>query len=384
MKLTPWAICLVLINTSPLLYASDLKFRGFASFTGGKTLGSDESLYGYDTDMDFRNDSLIALQSEANLQEGLSATIQIMARGRNGYKPDAEWAYISYDFDDHFRLNAGRMRLPFYRYSDFVDVRYTYNWLQPPKTVYGFEFPGYDGLSLVHTQTFGSWDSTFQFIYGRLEGELNTTPVTIEDQTGFSWSLVHDWLTLRAGYLQSKVNIEIAELETLAAGIETLGAATHMDLSGLASKMKVDGDKGSFGSLAMGIDYNNFLLDTEFITYKVNDSLLAKTDAYYISGGYRLGKWIPLLTFSKSKSDAPTELLNDIPPGLKGIPFGPATFEQVLAGAVAATGEEIDFVDVSLRYDFHSSAALKASVTQTDNNQGEKNSLLRVGIDLVF
>ena len=53
---------------------------------------------------------------------------------------------------------------------DFIDVRYTYNWLQPPKTVYGFDFPGYDGISLVHTQTLGSWDSTVQLILWSFRG----------------------------------------------------------------------------------------------------------------------------------------------------------------------------------------------------------------------
>lgn len=385
MKLTQWALAALLINTSSQLYAADLKFRGFASFTGGKTMGSDEHLYDYDSDIDFRNDSLIALQAEAKLEDGLSATVQLMSRGSNQFEPVAEWAYISYDLNENFRLNAGRMRIPFYRYSDFIDVRYTYNWLQPPRTVYGFDFQGYDGLSLVHTQTFGSWDSTLQVIYGRLEGKLGDIPVTLENLTGFSWSMVHDWLTLRAGYVQSKADIKVTELDQLATGVDTFGAAVGMDLSDLSSKIRVDGDGGGFGGLAMGIDYNDILFDAEYITYKVDDSLLAETEAYYFSFGYRLDKWIPLLTLSKSTSDAPTEVLDSVPVAISGIPFGgPATFGQVMAGAVAATNEEIDLIDFTLRYDFHSNAALKFSLTQTDNNKGDKNKLMRFGIDLVF
>jgi hypothetical protein len=384
MKLTQWAVALLLINTSCNLQAADLKFRGFASFTGGKTLGSDESLYDYNTEIDFRNDSLIALQTDAKLEEGLSATMQLIARGKNDYDPVIEWAYVSYDINDTVRLNAGRMRIPFYRYSDFIDVRYTYNWLQPPRTVYGFDFPGYDGLSLVYTETFGSWDSTLQLIYGRLEGKLNDTPVTLDDIAGINWSVNRDWLTLRAGFMRSNTDIQITEIEQLASGIDTLGKAVNMDLSSLSSKLRIDGDGGAFGGLALGIDYNNILFDAEFITYKVDDSLLAKTDAYYTSFGYRFNKWIPLLTLSKSTSDAPKDLLNDIPAPLMGIPFGPATFGQVIGGAVAATEEELDLVDFSLRYDFHSNAAWKLSLTQTDDNKGDKNKLLRFGVDMVF
>lgn len=384
MKLTQWALAALLINASSQLLAADLKFRGFASFTGGKTLGSDENLYDYDNEMDFRNDSLIALQSEAKLEEGLSATIQLISRGSNDFKPIAEWAYVSYDFNENFRLNAGRMRIPFYRYSDFIDVRYTYNWLQPPRTVYGFDFPGYDGLSLVHTQTFSSWDSTFQVIYGRLEGEIFHSPTTLKDISGFNWTLIHDWLTLRAGYMKSKVDIKLQDVEGLATGVDTLGTAVGVDLSHLSNDIRLNSDNGSFGGLAMGIDYNNILFDAEYITYKVVDSLLADTDAYYLSFGYRIDKWIPVLTLSKSTSDAPTELLNKVPPTLSGIPFGPASFGQVLGGAVEATNEELDLVDFALRYDFHSNAAIKLSLTQIDNNKGDKNKLLRFGIDLVF
>ncbi|MFO1368611.1 MAG: porin [Marinagarivorans sp.] len=383
MKLSRWAFACLLFHGSHAL-AADMKFRGYASFTGGKTLGSDESLYNYSNEINFRNDSLIALQTDTKLDEGLSATMQLIARGKNDYKPIIEWAYVSYDINENIRLNAGRIRIPFYRYSDFIDVRYTYNWLQPPKTVYGFDFPGYDGISLVHTKTFGSWDSTVQFIYGRLEGELNGTPVILDDLTGFNWTVNSEWLTLRAGYMRSNTNIEISNVEQLASGVDTLGKATKMDLSKLSSDIRLNGDNGTFGGLALGIDYNNYLFDAEYITYKVDNSLLAKTDAYYTSFGYRLDKWIPLLTVSKSKSDAPTDLLNEVPAPLMGIPFGPASFGQVIGGAVAATEQELDLIDFTLRYDFHGNAALKVALTQTDNNKGEKNKLLRFGVDMVF
>lgn len=383
MKLSRWALAFILINAGHA-WAADMKFRGYASFTGGKTLGSDESLYDYNKEINFRNDSLIALQSDTQLDEGFSATMQLIARGKNDYKPIIEWAYVSYDINENIRLNAGRIRIPFYRYSDFIDVRYTYNWLHPPKTVYGFDFPGYDGISLVHTKTLGSWDSTLQIIYGRLEGELNETPVTLDDLAGFNWTVNRDWLTLRAGYMRSNTNIEISEVEQLASGVDTLSNATKIDLSKLSSDIRLDGDKGAFGGLALGIDYNNVLFDAEFITYQVDNSLLAKTDAYYTSFGYRLDKWIPLLTLSKSKSDAPTDLLKEVPAPLMNIPFGPASFGQVIGGAVAATEEELDLIDFTLRYDFHGNAALKVALTQTDDNKGNKNKLLRFGVDMVF
>lgn len=378
------------LSSAQMAIAAEIQYRGFASIVGGSTLSSDETLYGYDDGLNFRNDSLMALQMDAALDSELSATMQIMSRGEDSYDPVVEWAYLTYKFSDNFQLSAGRIRIPFYRYSDFMDVRYTYNWLKAPQTVYGFDFAGYDGLSGVYSTQFGRWDSSLQLILGEFEGETSGFDATLEDLKGFSWTLARDWLTLRAGYVSSKGTIVIDDLEQLAGAVEAIGAGASQDLSGLGSAIRLDGDAGNYYGLAVGVDYNNILLDAEYIEYAVDDSLAAKTDAYYVAAGYRFGKWIPMLTYSRSKSDPQEDLLDAIPASAAGLPFGDPstgpvpTVAQVLAGAVAATETETKLMDVVLRYDFHHSAAFKLAWTQAEEMSGDKNQLLRFGVDLVF
>jgi len=385
MKIKQWGYAVLLMCLSSQVMAADIKFRGFASFVGGMTPSSSDSLYGYDDKMSFRNDSLIALQADAKLDEKLSATMQFMSRGANGYEPVVEWAYLTYEFNDNLQLSGGRIRAPFYRYSDFIDVRYTYNWIKVPQTVYGFEFPGYDGLSLVYSSQFGGWESMFQVIYGELEGQLGEVDAVIEDFTGFSWTLNRDWLTLRAGYVKSKIDLQSEDLEALAAGLEFTGTTFGTNLTGLANDVRVNGDAGNFGGLAIGIDYNNVLLDAEYIRYEVEDSLLAETDAYFVSLGYRLGKWIPLVTYSELESEPPEYLLGRIPPTAAGFPMGPGvTLAQVVGGAVQATRVETKLWEAGFRYDFHHSAAFKLAWTQSDDLTSGENGLLRFAIDLVF
>lgn len=375
MKIKQWGLAVALMCLSGHVLAADIKLRGFASFVGGMTPSSSDTLYGYEDKINFRNDSLIALQADAKLDEKLSATMQFMSRGANDYEPVVEWAYVTYEFSDKLQLSGGRIRVPFYRYSDFIDVRYTYNWIKVPQTVYGFEFPGYDGLSMVYTNQFGGWDSMLQIVYGQLEGQLGELDAVIEDLTGFSWTLSRDWLTLRAGYVTSKTEIRIEGIEQLASAVEGFG------LGALANDLRVDGDSGDFWGLALGIDRNNVLFDAEYIQYKVEDSLLAETDAYFVSLGYRFGKLIPLLTYSELNSDPPDYLLDRIPPMVGG-PSGP--LGQIIAGAVAATEAETKLWDVGLRYDFHHSAAFKLAWTQSDDLNEGKNGLLRFAVDLVF
>jgi hypothetical protein len=364
--------------------AADIQFRGFASFVGGTTLNSDETLYGYDDTLNFRHDSLMALQMDAKLDDKLKATMQIIGRGANSYDPAIEWAYLTYDLSEHLQVSAGRIRIPFYRYSDFIDVGYAYNWIGVPQTVYGFDFPGYDGLSFVYNNQFGSWDSTLQLVYGQFEGETLGYEANMENLTGFNWTVTRDWLTLRAGYMRSKATILITALEQLAVGVEGVGALNTVDLSALADDIRLENDDGDFLGLAIGIDRNNFLFDVEYIQYTVGDSLLADTDAYFVAAGYRFGKWIPLLTYSKSKADAPQKILNSIPATAGDFSMGSATLSQVIAAAVGATEDEKTLVDLTLRYDFHHSAAFKVALTEEENKAGDKNRLLRFGVDLVF
>jgi hypothetical protein len=387
MKKQIWACtaCSLLLGfAAQTTNAAEIQFRGFASFVGGSTLSSDDTLYGYDDTLNFRHESLMALQVDAKLDQKLKATMQVIGRGQNSYDPVIEWAYLTYDISENLQVSAGRIRIPFYRYSDFIDVGYAYNWLSVPQTVYGFEFSGYDGLSFVYNNQFGSWDSTLQVIFGQFEGETLGYEANLENLAGLNWTVTRDWLTLRAGYMRSNATIVLTEVETLANTVGSAGGPFGEDLLRLADNLRVEGDESDFFSFALGVDRNNFLFDVEYIQYSVDNSLLAETDAYYVAAGYRFGKWIPLLTYSKSKSDPPNDILNGVPAGAVNTSLGGPTVGQIVAGAAAATEDETTLIDVALRYDFHHSAAFKIAFTEAEGMDGEKNRLLRFGVDLVF
>lgn len=197
---------------------------------------------------------------------------------------------------------------------------------------------------------------------------------------GFSWTLnPTDWLTLRAGYVASKVNIEIQELTPLRDILLGFG------LKDAASDTVIDGDTGSFYGLAMGIDYQNVLLDTEYVSYKVEDSILPTTSAYYVSLGYRFDKLIPYVDYSQQKADPSQDLYNKIPTQLTAVPLGAngPTLGMVVQGAIASQKVDTTLTGVGLRYDFHPSAALKVAYESQDTLT-HKDNLLRVAVDLVY
>eukprot|EP00487_Bulimina_marginata_P000666 TRINITY_DN1131_c0_g1_i3.p1 TRINITY_DN1131_c0_g1~~TRINITY_DN1131_c0_g1_i3.p1 ORF type:complete len:227 (-),score=94.09 TRINITY_DN1131_c0_g1_i3:2-616(-) len=176
-------------------------------------MDDDTTLYGYDNDLSFKNESVFALQLSADLQDKLSATAQIVARGENDFNAEFEWAYLTYEFTDELQLSAGKMRVLFYRYSDFLDVGYAYRWIRPPQSVYNIPFSTYEGLSLLHTSQIGDWDSTVQVIYGGYDGTIAVVSVNgdteLNDIAGINWTLSYDWFSARAAYFVADTSIAI-------------------------------------------------------------------------------------------------------------------------------------------------------------------------------
>lgn len=367
---------------SSSLFASDVRMRGFASIVGGQTLSSDETLYGYESDLAFTNDSLAAIQFSSDMGEGLSATVQMVARGENNFEVDVEWAYLTYEFNDSVQLSAGRIRMPFYRYSDFLDVRYTYSWVKAPQSVYGFELPGYDGLSLLINSTFGSWDSTFQAIYGQMDDTVfGPGIVRLSELFGFNWVMARDWLTLRAAYLPMHVTNDSPGFTGMAQLSLDLGQSEMVDTSELAEYILLNDDPGYFGGVAVGIDYNDWLVDFEYISYG-SDGVSAQTEAYYLSFAKRIGKVTPFITVSHQENEANNDTFNLIPDELSA--GSQAIIRGALEGFYAATQTDTDLLLGGVRYDFHSSAALKAEYATQDDISGSTNSVVRISVDLIF
>lgn len=181
MRWQSWCAALLLCLLQPPVQADPpkLRFSGFGSVVAGKlTSGSDyladfQSVGIYDKELSFDPDSKFGLQMDANLQQGLSATVQVLARGSNAFEPHFDWAYVSYELTPTWTLQAGRKRLPLYYYSDFFDVAYTYKWVRPPADAYSLNFISYNGANLLYLNNWGNWDMIGNLYVGREHTERN-------------------------------------------------------------------------------------------------------------------------------------------------------------------------------------------------------------------
>jgi hypothetical protein len=368
------AVCAVLASS----YASaEVRINGFASIVGGKSLDSDSTLYGYDDDISFKNESKFALQLSADLHEKLTATAQIIARGEDDFDATFEWAYVTYEYSDELQFSAGKMRVPFYKYSDFLDVGYAYRWVRPPKSVYGIPFSTYEGVSVVYSSQLGDWDSTLQGFYGAFDGDIDVfeteLPAELNNLGGINWSLSYDWFSARAAYIVADTSISSEDSGLI--GLVSL--LSDSGLTNTANDLITEEDKTSFVGVGFSVDYENFLFDAEYTQFEVEDSILAKQSQYYASVGYRIDSVIVHFTYEDNDDKHDSSRFNTI----ESIP----TLNSAVNGALEGIRAQSNVYTIGARYDFHPSAAFKIDFSRfEDDITDTETDVVAVGVDLVF
>ncbi|SEA45183.1 porin [Alkalimonas amylolytica] len=367
----------VLLALSATAAQAEIRFNGFASIQAGSTLSSSDSLYGYNNEVDFKNESLFALQAQADLGDRLSVTAQLMGRGANDFNAEFEWAYLTYELNSQTRINAGRLRTPFYRYSDFMDVGYAYDWARVPSSVYNLDFNNLEGVSLVRFGQLGEVDSTLQLILGSYSGTTAITPApadaTIERIAGATWELVQGDFSARLAYLTGKLTLvdQDGELSGLLNLLEQSGFAST------ASQIRIDDASSAFMGLALGYDNGSLVLSGEVVRARVKDTVIPTQNGYYLSAGYRIDSYTPFVSFERRDNDGKAEIYQAL--------AAENLFRPAVTTVVESFTTKRDTWNIGSRYDFHPSAALKVQFSsQKDKVADRRDQLLTVGIDLVF
>lgn len=363
---------------------AEVAFNGFANIVGGiattepkiapgDSVDPSQPPYGFDDKFDFKNGSLFALQASSDIGDGFGVTAQIISRGANEWKAEFEWAYVSYDATDELRFLVGRQRVPFYMYSDFLDVSYAYPWITPPEGVYSVPFDTFEGISAIYSYNLGEFDTAVQVIYGGNNEDIDGTKADFEDLMGLSLTVNREWLTLRAGYLQANMNIAID-----AEGLDLLWQGAGFP--DVASHFIVEDDIAQFIEFGFQVDYENILLIGEYTQLKLDNVPLADAENYYVMAGYRFDNILVHATYGGRDADKD--------PITTAIPTG-VGLDPLIAGTNAVINElseEQTYYTLGLRWDFHDSAALKFEYTSysDDLNSTQDAGLFRTAIVTVF
>ena len=360
-------------------HAQSVQITGFGQMVAGTvTDGTAFPGTGYDGDWDFKDESLFALQVRGDLNDQWSATAQIVARGREDFEPEFAWAYVGWNGGNGWSAKAGRQRVPFFRYSDFLEVGYAFPWLRPPHAVYNATFSNYDGISAAYAFASGDWFSNVGVIGGKNEDDLLISNLPASQELAslvgvYADTTYADWLSLRASYLRADVTVDAQALNPLLAALRGNGFA------GVAEAVDFSEDSGQFIGLAAEVNRGSWLLIGEWTKTTIDDSYYADRTQYYVTGGYRIGAWMPNVTWGRRDNEAKPEIVGLLPnvPPLAGL-------RAATAGVVASEALDATYWSYGLRWDVATNVALKADYTLYTNDTPASADADSLAVGVVF
>lgn len=346
----------------------EIEFSTFGRIVGG-TFDQDQAIFnGYDESFTFESDSLAALRVDYQANNEWSFVVQAIAHSNDRKESGVQWLYADYRPNEHLSFKLGRQRIPFYLYSDVINVGFAYPWITPPAPVYSSyfftEFDGASGrLSFSNNEISGSLESYYGVFDGTLETASNSTRVVVDYVYGFIAMVNVERWRYRLAYHIGQV--DIAPDPQLQALIQAL---TSIGFSSVANDLNID---GAPEFIALGVDYENLntFFRAELTNISAGDSIpfVPKQTGFYSTLGYNFYPFSAHITFSANRNRYHTPTID--------IPFGLAPQIDQLASTIslvydARPNDDLKSITLGLRYDVTSNIALKAEHTWLQGSSG--------------
>ncbi|MBV1776379.1 hypothetical protein KSF73_11720 [Burkholderiaceae bacterium DAT-1] len=239
----------------------------------------------------FSPESSFGLQAQFKVDPQLTATVQMVARGANGYKGDIDWAYLGYELNGHWTVQAGHKRLPIYNYSDYMYVGYAYPWVRPSADLYGWQVYSYNGVNAMYKDVMGDWAIT-----GNVwAGEQHDTDNRELGLIYYGKTIDEKWKNIVGGYLDISNDVYDFRAITMHNTVEryaTFGGVTELKVNNVAQ---------SFYGLAFNVDTDSFIWRSE-ANYFTRPSVKDNYMSYLFSAGYHFTpEWSGYVSWSRFK-----------------------------------------------------------------------------------
>ena len=272
-------------------------------------------------------------------------------------------------------MRAGRLRVPLYMYSDYLEVNFAQPWLRPPEEVYAVvPVSSYEGIDFVYTIPFDEAEWQFQAYTGvGSDPDEETgfgTDVEYDNVMGLASTFSYNSFSIRASYVMTTLNS---------------GQAFVPSSNNTVPLMNFDDSDTSFLGLGISYDDGDLLVVAEWTRSQVDASGLETdldpsdgsfnysgnwqdVDSAYISVAYRFGDVTPYVTYAvmettddNERADATTQSVIDAGGDLTDGAVQANGYNQAIFDAQRST------YSAGLRYDINANMALKFDVTYSDD-----------------
>lgn len=293
---------------------------------------------------DFGTDSLLGLQLSRSLGDKTDVTLQLLASDtyKRQYRPQVGWAFIRHNPRPGLSLRAGRLRAPFFMYSDSLNINFAHPWVRPPVEVYGLNpFSDLDGVDLLYKRRVGAIDVEVQPFLGKGKHTFPSGRADLSDIYGLTLNLTNQNLSAQMGYARGRLAIRYGD---------PLFQLASMLLGDDASRLAGSGADASFASFGLRWDDGTLQLIGEIARRDVS-RYIASANGWHLTSAYRVGEFMPFVTLARQRQSSSV------------IPKNPAS--PLLNEYLASRNSSQHSVTLGVRWDLQPNTALKAQATRT-------------------
>ena len=380
------SFCFAATNAFAFDVMEDVRLSGFGSVVGGITDESQEFGWGYDDNLRFDPETRFALQADIQLGKNVTATLQALSQGEDQFDTNLDWAFLSFQLTPSLRMSAGKLRVPFFLYSDVQEVGAVHAFAQPPVTMYDLFYNTVEGVSFTHNAFLGDWDLQTHFLTGATTQDSDQGTVELDDFYALRFNLSNDWISFILGAVTSfEINFPLPT-DTFINGLVAAGESQDA-----ADRVTITGEEGEDTAIwyhfAISAQPGNYIINYEYVWLEGGEAPILTTEITYLLIGYRLDALQPYIMYEQSETDR-----NTTSAGTFVSPISQAIAQSVLD----AFHQETKGISVGIKADYNEYTTLKAQLThyydlQNNNpstpgefgNAAEVNQLI-FGIDFMF
>ena len=342
----------------------DIELSGIVRVIGGYLESDNHSIDGYSDSVSLHQQSLIALQPTWHINDRLSTTLQWVGHSGAGRESGIEWAYLSYSLNDQWQLKAGKLRMPFFHYSDSIDVGYSYPWVSPPLQLYNNKlFPTFKGANVSYNFAGESFAVRLEGLYGyyhsdsvMIAGSRLGADARVENMYGANAELRRGHWGLRLAYHTGDSQTRMEFLTPLMTALQQAG------FEDASSTLKAEGLVNLY---SIGADYEDFtsFYRAEWVRTVTDLDFSPTQTSYYLSAGRYIQDWTLHLTFASS-ANTRAEPSDELQPFLADptTPLYPLAAGYYTAYQRTPTGG-MNSVTLGARWDFRLNMALKTDIS---------------------
>jgi hypothetical protein len=364
----------LLFSSTSLVHAKTedaLQFSGFARVVLGYLDETNATYFGYDDGISLDQQSLIGLQADYQILDNLTVTGQFV--GHSGRERDSglEWLYLTYKPTRYIQLKLGKQRIPFFNYSDSLDVGFAYPWITLPQQVYNsIFFSTFDGILANYQWSGKKVGFDIEGYWGSFDDNINTDGTEVATKVnnlhGIITKINYDNWTFRASYHSGNTVIELTEFEEFSKVLNQLGFTQS------AKSLNPNG-KAEFYQISASYDNLDYFFRTEVTQINAQSSVVPNIDGYFVAAGYNYYPFLTYVSFAKNKTTY-GEPTYEIPVG-----FDPQL--DMLASGYQIIFNELPLfnsqsIALGTRWDFKPNLALKAEVTLIKANRNSNDNFI--------